>query len=200
MPGPVDFWFEFASPYGYLASHRIDKLAQGHRRSVSWRPFLLGAVFKVTGAGPLTELPMKGPYSLRDMERTAAYHGIPFKMPAPFPFLSVAPARAFYWLDQSDPGKARALAKSVYHAIFAEGRPIDRPAQVADIAAGLGLDREAILAGMGDQKMKDKLREETDRAVALGVFGSPFFFADGEPFWGNDRLDQLDRWLETGGW
>ena len=200
MPGPIEFWFEFSSPYGYLASTRIDKLAEKHRRPVGWHPFLLGAVFKQTGSQPLTGIPMKGAYSRRDIERTAGFLGVPFKMPEPFPFLSVAPARAFYWLTDHEPGQAKALAKAVYNAIFAEGRVIDKPEAVAEVAQAIGIDRQAILAGMADPKAKDRLRAETDNAIAKGVFGSPFVIADGEPFWGHDRFDQLDRWLDTGGW
>jgi 2-hydroxychromene-2-carboxylate isomerase len=200
VPGPIEFWFEFSSPYSYLASTRIDKLAEKHRRPVGWHAFLLGAVFKETGAQPLTSIPLKGAYARRDLERTAALLGVPFKFPQPFPFFSVAPARGFYWLTDSEPGQAKALAKAVYHAVFGEGRVVDKPEIVADIAAGVGVDRQAILAGMADQKVKDRLKAETDQAIAKGVFGAPFVIADGEPFWGHDRFDQLDRWLDTGGW
>jgi 2-hydroxychromene-2-carboxylate isomerase len=200
LPGPIEFWFEFASPYGYLASTRIDKLAEKHRRPVGWHPFLLGAVFKATGSQPLTNIPMKGDYSRRDMERTAGFLGVPFKFPEPFPFLSVAPARAFYFLTDSEPGQAKALAKAVYDRIFVEGKAVDKPETVADIAAAIGIDRQAVLAGMAEQRVKDRLKQETDSAIAKGVFGSPFVIADGEPFWGHDRFDQLDRWLDTGGW
>ncbi len=112
----------------------------------------------------------------------------------------MAPARAFYWLTDSEPGQAKALAKAVYHELFGEGRTVDKPEQVAEIASNLGIDRQALLAGMAEQKIKDRLKAETDRAIAQGVFGSPFVIADGEPFWGHDRFDQLDRWLDTGGW
>lgn len=200
MPQPIEFWFDFSSPYGYLAAQKIDKLAESHRRSASWRPFLLGAVFKVTGSQPLTQAPLKGPYSLRDMERSAREIEVPFQLPAKFPFLSVAAARGFYFIDASDPGKARAYAKAVYHRIFGEGQPPETGEQAAELGPKVGVDAKTLLAGINDQAIKDKLRAETDRAIAAGVFGSPFFIVDGEPFWGHDRLEQIDRWLETGGW
>ncbi len=200
MPQPIEFWFDFSSPYGYLAAQRIDKLAENHRRSAAWKPFLLGAVFKVTGAQPLMDLPLKGAYAKRDMERSAREIEVPFQIPAKFPFLSVAAARAFYFLDASDPGKARAYAKAVYHRIFGEGQPPETGEAAAEIARQVGVDPKAVLAGINDPAIKDKLRAETDRAIQLGIFGSPFFIIDGEPFWGHDRLEQIDRWLETGGW
>jgi len=200
MPQPIEFWFDFSSPYGYLASLKIDKLAENHRRSASWRPFLLGAVFKVTGGQPLTEAPLKGGYARHDMERSARDIGAPFTIPAKFPFLSVAPARAFYFLDAIDAGKAKAYAKAVFHRVFAEGETVETSDKAADLAEKIGFDRAALLAGIGEAAVKDKLRAETDRAIERGIFGSPFFIVDGEPFWGNDRLEQVDRWLETGGW
>ncbi len=200
MPQPIEFWFDFSSPYGYLAAQRIDKLAENHRRSAAWKPFLLGAVFKVTGGQPLMDQPLKGTYARRDMERSAREIGVPFQIPAKFPFLSVAAARAFYFLDAGDPGKARAYAKAVYHRIFGEGQPPETAEAAAEIASKVGVDPKAVLAGINDPAIKEKLRAETDRAIQLGVFGSPFFIVDGEPFWGHDRLEQIDRWLETGGW
>lgn len=200
MPQPIEFWFDFSSPYGYLAAQRIDKLAENHRRSASWKPFLLGAVFKVTGSQPLMGQPLKGAYAQRDMERTAREIGVPFKMPEKFPFLSLAAARAFYFLDASDPGKAKAYAKAAYHRVFGEGRPPETADQAAEVGRSIGLDGAAILAGINEPAIKDKLRAETDRAIGQGVFGSPFFIVDGEPFWGHDRLQQIDRWLESGGW
>ena len=103
-------------------------------------------------------------------------------------------------LHASLDGKAKAYAKAVYRRIFAEGHPVDSAEAAAEVGAGMGLDRDAILAGINDAGVKEKLRSETDRALQLGVFGAPFFFVDGEPFWGADRLEQVDKWLATGGW
>ena len=104
MAAPIDFYFDFSSPYGYLASCRIDEVAARHDRKVNWRPFLLGVAFKLTGSGPLTSQGPKGDYALHDFARTARLLGVPFAMPEGFPFASVAAARAFYWLlDQDEP-------------------------------------------------------------------------------------------------
>src|SRR3954453_6649948 len=108
MANPVEFYFDFASPYGYVAATQIGALATKYGRQVSWRPFLLGAVFKITGSGPLPTLPLKGDYSLRDMPRSARFLGIPFKMPTTFPISTQAPARAVYWSEQHAPDKVEA--------------------------------------------------------------------------------------------
>ena len=200
MAAPLEFYFDFSSPYGYIASRLIDELAARHGREVAWRPFLLGAVFKVAGTAPLVSYPLKGDYSRRDFARTARLHGIPFNMPDPFPVGTVGCARAFYWLERTLPAKAHAFATAAYGAYFADGIDISQTDRVTDIAAGLGIDRAALLAGMDDPATKSRLREVNDEALSRGVFGSPFIFVDGEPFWGSDRLDMIDRWLRTGGW
>lgn len=200
MAAPIEFYFDFSSPYGYLAATRIDGIAARHGREVTWRPFLLGIAFKKTGQAPLVEQPLRGDYHRHDFPRSARRLGVPFVMPDGFPFLSLAAARAFYWLADSDPAKARALAKAVYHAAFGEGRNVTPAETVAEIAAPLGIDRAALLAAVNDPLVKERLRTETEAAIARGVFGSPFVFVDGEPFWGSDRLDQVEEWLATGGW
>ena len=196
----IDFYFDFSSPFGYLASHRIDALGEEFGREVDWRPFLLGVAFKTTGARPLNELPLKGDYFRRDIPRTARLLETPFTWPRPFPFLAVAASRAFYWLDGRDPAQAKALAKAIFNAAFGEGRDVSAAATVAEIAAGLGHDRDRVLEALQDQAIKDLLRQEVDKALERGVFGSPFIVVDGEAFWGNDRLDQVAEWLRTGGW
>lgn len=200
MPAPIEFYFDFSSPYGFIASQLIDAIGETQGRAVIWRPILLGAIFKITGMAPLTEYPVRGDYMRRDFARSARAHGIPFRMPDPFPFSGIAANRAFYWLNASDPAKAHDLAKALYESAFVQGQTISTPEQVVEIATGLGIDRQAVAAGMQSQEAKDLTRAENDSAVAKGVFGSPFFMVDGEPFWGADRLDQVERWLVTGGW
>lgn len=200
MSAPIDFFFDFSSPYGYFASTRIDAIAARHGREVIWRPFLLGAAFKTTGQAPLVQQPLRGPYHAHDFPRTARWLKVPFVMPESFPFASLAAARAFYWLADSDPALAKALARAVYLAAFGAGRSVTAAETVADVAAPLGIDRDELLAAVADPAVKDRLKRETDEALARGVFGSPFVFVDGEPFWGSDRLDQVEEWLATGGW
>lgn len=201
MAEPIDFYFDFGSPYGYLASLRVDDVAAKHGRSVTWRPMLLGAVFKTEGTQPLSKYPMKGPYFKHDCFRTARRLGVAFTLPENFPPNTITAQRAYYWLQGKDGEKAKSFARGVYHAYFGEERDVTQAEVVAAIAeAEVGASPDDVLAAVQDQAVKDKLREATEGAIARGVFGSPFIVVDGEAFWGNDRLEEVDAWLETGGW
>ena len=200
MPTALDFYFEFASPYGYLASLRIDEVAARHGREVAWRPFMLGAVFKLVGTAPLTTYPLKGEYMKHDIERSARRMGVQFVLPPGFPHATLAAARTFYWLVDDDATTAKAFAHAFYAAYFGSGEDVSAADRTAAIAATLGLEAEAVLDAAQQPAIKQRLKEETEAAIGRGVFGSPFIFVDGEAFWGGDRLDQVEQWLETGGW
>ena len=200
MAEPIEFYFEFASPYGYLASTRIDDLAERHGRTVLWHPIMLGAAFKETGARPLMQTPLKGPYLLHDVPRFARYLGVPLTLPPVMPMNSLAASRACVWLDEDEPARAKRLAKTLLHVHWGEGRDLGAAEAVAEIAAGLRIERAALLAAVAEQRIKDLLKERTQAAIERGVFGSPFIFVDGEPFWGADRLPQVEDWLSKGGW
>jgi 2-hydroxychromene-2-carboxylate isomerase len=200
MASPVDFYFDFSSPYGYFASHKIDALAAKHGREVKWRPFLLGVAFKTTGGAPLPSIPVKGPYHLRDIQRTAKYLGVSYRHPRVFPIASVSACRAFYWMDAKDAKRAKDLARAFYRAYFLDDVDISSADNVVSVCAKFGLNADEARAAIGDQAVKDRTKAEVDKAIALGAFGSPYIVVDGEPFWGSDRLDQVDKWLATGGW
>ena len=200
MSDSLDFYFDFSSPYGYLASERIDGIAAKHGRGVTWRPMLLGAVFQKIGGSPLVNQPMKGPYSQHDMLRSARLHGITFNVPDNFPVNSIAACRAYYWLADGDPAAAHHFAQALYRGYFVENRDLSQPETVVAAAQALGMDGDALVAAVQDQAIKDRLRAENDAALDRGVFGSPTVFVGDEMFWGHDRLEQIDRWMETGGW
>jgi len=200
MADPIAFYFDFSSPYGYLAAQRIEGIGAKHGREVAWKPYLMGITFKTTGLRPLVDVPLKGGYTRHDLPRSARLLGVPFRLPEPFPFPSVAACRAYYWLVDRDRSRAVTLAKALYHAAFGQGRDVSGAAAVVAVAAELGVDEDALTAALEDSAVKDRLRAEVEDAMAKGAFGSPFVLVDGEPFWGHDRLDHVDRWLETGGW
>jgi 2-hydroxychromene-2-carboxylate isomerase len=200
MADPIEFYFDFSSPYGYLASTQIDDLAARHHRDVKWRPILLGAIFKVTGAAPLPNIPIKGEFHKHDLSRTARLLDVPFKLPTIFPIASLAPSRAFYWLLEQNPQQAKELAKRLLKAFYVDDIDISKPENTLAIAASMGLNRSAVEAGIENPLIKERLKKEVQSAMDKGVFGSPYFIVDGEPFHGSDRMDQLDRWLATGGW
>lgn len=200
MAQPVDFYFDFSSPYGYLAAQRIEALASRYGRSVAWHPVLLGVIFKETGAVPLTQVPLKGDYSRRDILRSARFHGIDeFRMPSRFPIPTQAAARIVVALKAVDQALATRVAKALYRAYFVEDRDLSDPDVAAEVAGRAGADAIAMRKAIDDPAVKDALRDAVAQAMKAGVCGSPFFVVDGEPFWGLDRFPQLERWLATGG-
>lgn len=199
MPDPIEFHFDFSSPYAYLASEKIDPLAAKYGRAVQWRPMLLGVVFQKLGTAPLVQLPMKGEYSIRDFARSARYLGVPFSYPSKFPLPTQHAARAYYWLQEQDAGLAREFAHAVFRALFVADRDISDPGVVLEIAAGFAVDRDILAQAVNSPAVKARLKAETEAAIAKGMFGSPYIIVDGEAFWGADRLPQIEQWLATGG-
>ena len=197
---PIDFYFDFSSPYGYFSSEKIEDTAHKYGRTVNWRPYLMGVVMKITERKPLVQIPMVNDYSARDLSRTARYENIPFAVPSKFPIATVAACRAYYWLLQQDRDTAIRLAHELFRAYFEHDRLISDPQVVEQIAVGIGVDSVKIAHALQNDQVKLLVREATDDAVSKNIFGSPFFVVDGEPFWGHDRIAQLDAWLKTGGW
>lgn len=199
MAADLDFYFDYSSPFGFFMAEQIDALAAKYGRGVTWRPFLLGAFFKRHGGAPLPTLPVKGPYSVHDFVRSGRFYGLEVRMPAQFPTASQHAARAHYWLWDRDPALAKRFSLAVYRAYFQRGGDIAALDAVLALAAEVGADADALRVALEDPTVKDRLRAETEAALDRGVFGSPMVYVDDEPFWGADRLPQIERWLETGG-
>jgi 2-hydroxychromene-2-carboxylate isomerase len=200
MAAPIDFYFDFSSPYGYIGSELVGALAARIGREVAWHPVLLGPIFKQVGTAPLVDIPLKGDYAKRDFARLARYHKVPFSLPVKFPVGTQAATRAFYTLADADPAMARRFAANVFRAYYTEGIDISDPATVAGLAAKAGADAASVTAAIADPAVKERVKNEVDAAIARGVFGSPLFIVDGEMFWGVDRMPQLEEWVRTGGW
>jgi 2-hydroxychromene-2-carboxylate isomerase len=196
----IEFFVEFSSPYSFLAARKIEVLGAKYNREIVWKPFLLGAVFKVSGGQPILSLPMKGDYADRDLKRVARRDGIELGLPDPFPFSSVAASRAFYAEAKYDVSSAKKLGLRLQEATFIERRAIGSIGAVLEIAGEAGLDTARLEAGMSNENVKEQLKTTTNAAIERGVFGAPFFFIDGEPFWGQDRMDDMDLWLGKDGW
>ncbi len=199
MAAPIDFYFDFSSPYGYIAAEKIDAIAARHAREVRWHPFLLGIAHKVTGGHAPIGVALKDQYYKNDFKRSARFHGVKFSLPSKFPIASVAPSRAFYWLDAKDPARAKELALALYRAFYVDDVDISDPETVIGVCAKLGLNAEEVRAGINNPAIKELFKTEVDRVIARGAFGSPYFVVDDEHFWGVDRLDQIERWLANGG-
>ncbi|WP_341676778.1 2-hydroxychromene-2-carboxylate isomerase [Niveibacterium sp. SC-1] len=198
MSAPIDFYFDFSSPYGYFASEVIDAIGARQNRAVLWHPILLGASFKVTGQQPLPSIPMKGDYAMRDIERSARFMQVPYKHPHPFPLATQHAARAFLWANDRDNAHAREFAQAIYRNYFVDGGNIADLEHVLMLAEKCGFNGHELREAITSSVIKDRLRAEVDLAISRGVFGSPFFIVEGEPFWGVDRLPQLEKWLADG--
>lgn len=197
---PIEFYFDFSSPYAFLTSTWIDELAKKHDRFVKWTPIMLGVVFKTTGMKPLFHQPLRGDYGMRDFKRTGRLLGLQAIVPKEFPYVSLMVSRAFYWLEKHDSERAVPFAKAVFRRYFLAGIAPTADVDLCALANEVGADVQALTAGVVDLEVKERLKMETQNASDKGVFGAPFVIVDAEPFWGNDRKDQIDAWLESGGW
>jgi 2-hydroxychromene-2-carboxylate isomerase len=199
QPQPIDFWFDFSSPYSYIASEWIEATAARHGRTVRWHAMLLGVTFAAAELKSPVAHPIKREYSLRDFERSARFHGVPCRMPGKFPIPTQNAARVFWWLHDTRGAEAAAgWAHQGLRAYFARGVDLSDPVALRTLAEESGLDGAQVEAVWSDPAWKARLKAECDAAIAAGVFGAPFFMVDGEPFWGNDRRPQIERWLEQG--
>jgi 2-hydroxychromene-2-carboxylate isomerase len=186
----LDFFYEFASSYSYIAAMRIARLAETAGVAIRWRPFLLGPIFKAQGwdTSPFNLYPAKGRYMVRDCERLCAELGLTFRLPQPFPQNSLLAARvAYVGLEQ---GWGEEFSRAVYRAQFAERRDIGAAAVIGEIVGSLAHDGKAALARAQADDIKQSLRAGTEEAQRYGIFGAPSFIAGSELFWGNDRLEQ----------
>ncbi|MGA8009522.1 MAG: 2-hydroxychromene-2-carboxylate isomerase [Thiomonas sp.] len=200
MPvSPITFFFDFSSPYAYLASTQLEALAARHLRDIEWVPVLLGPVFAATGCRPLVDQPLKGDYARIDMLRMARYLGVPFVHPEPFPIATYQAARVLIGLQRDLPAQATPWLHRCYAAYFADNRNIAELPVLEALAQEQGLPADAVARYTADPAIKAQLKANCDRALQEGMCGAPYMVVDEQPFWGVDRLPQLDAWLTRGG-
>lgn len=187
----IDFWFDYSCPYAYLASTRVEGLAQRLGAALTYRPMLLGGVFKAQGTPQnlsATLLPAKARHNEMDMKRWAAHWGVPLAMPAGHPLRTVEALRATL-ATGIDPR----VVHGFYRAYWVEGRQVSDRETIREVVASAGHDADAVLARIEDPALKDELRRRTDEAVSLGIFGAPSFIVDGkELYWGQDRMGLIE--------
>ncbi len=188
----IEFFWDSASPYTYLAATQIEQLAARHGATVRWRPFLLGKAFEATGNRAPASIPVKGKYLFGDLQLWARHYGVPLRFPSVFPVASLGSLRVACALPEADVAR---WAQAVMHAYWAENQDIGQPQVLAQVATDLGLDSDALLAKTQTPAVKEALKANTDEAIRRGVFGAPTFFVGEQMFWGNDRLELLDAYL-----
>jgi 2-hydroxychromene-2-carboxylate isomerase len=194
----IEFWYEFASPYSYLAAARIERLVAGRPIRLDWRPFLLGPIFKRRAHDPS---PFQNPdpaqrrYRWRDLQRLAAAEGLPLRLPSAYPRNGLLAARAA--LIAIDEGWGPDFTRAVYHANFAEDRDIADSDVIGAVITALRRDPGPVLARAAEPANKARLVTRGEEAITRGIFGAPSFLVGEELFWGNDRLEQAIAWAVT---
>lgn len=188
-PAAIELWFDFASVYSYLSVMRIEALAQSSRVAVLWKPFLLGPIFKSLGwtTSPFLLQPQKGAYMWRDVERQCGKYGLPWRRPRDFPVRTLLATRVAL-LAADEPWIGR-FCRRIMLMIFAEDRDVDVPQTIGEALGGVTPDAAGLLGAARLEETKARLRQQTETARSLNVFGAPTFLVGAEMFWGNDRLE-----------
>jgi len=193
----IEFWYDFASTYSYLSAMRVEELGRQAGIAVVWRPFLLGPIFKAQGwsTSPFNVYPAKGRYMVRDIERIAATRGLDFRMPSVFPARSIAAARLALALEAD--GLIGPFSRAVFAAQFARGEDIADTAMLSRILESMNIVPKQALDRSQTAEQKERLRQQSEKAVAIGLFGAPTFRTpDEEIFWGDDRLEHALIWTQ----
>ncbi|WP_330902975.1 2-hydroxychromene-2-carboxylate isomerase [Sphingopyxis jiangsuensis] len=197
----IDVYFDFVSPYGWIAAEKIGEVAARFARPLRWHPILLKVtVLDAMGLPPPLETPLKGPYLRHDIARSLRHHGLRLTDSARFGFSSLAAARAAIWARRAAPDHLHALILALYRAHWSGGRDISRDDTVLDVIAEIGLPRSGAAEALQSDAIKKALADEVAAAICAGVFGSPTFVVDGETFWGADRIPMVEAWIASGGW
>ncbi len=191
MKRSVEFLFDVGSPYSYLAYHALPAIARAAGAEIVWRPILLGAIIKTTGGHSPFEVPAKMRWVEQDLERCAAALAVPFRLNPHFPVNTLVAMRIATGLQAQRPADFPAWVEASFRAMWAEGRNLADPTELAAVIRAAGFDDQELLALASQQAVKDKLRSDSEAAIARGVFGAPTFFVGELMYWGNDRLDQV---------
>ena len=198
MSGEVEFWFDVGSPYSYLAYKALPRVARARGARIVWRPMLLGGVFKATGNRSPAEVQAKSAWTMIDMQRWARRIGTTLRPNPHFPVNTLALMRGAVGYQMRGEADLIRYLDAVFDAMWREPRNLGDPGEVAAVLAAAGFDPQDFLAMVNDPAVKERLKLNTEEAVARGVFGAPTFFVGDQMYWGQDRLDFVDEALAAG--
>ncbi len=198
--GVIEFYFDFAAPHAYVAAQQIDELAWAYERRVRWRPVPLEPLLQATGDRLPLGQPLKGPYLRHDVERQARRLELPFQWPSRYPFDTSSACRAFYVIADQDPVRGREFVLTAFHAVYGEGLDLGSMMVLRALWRAMELDDARLERSVHTEQAHQRLQSEVRHGLRRGVFDSPFFLVDEEPFWGLDSLEQVEAWLSHGGW
>jgi 2-hydroxychromene-2-carboxylate isomerase len=198
MPVRVEFFFDYGSPFSYLADALLPGLAARTRARFEYRPMLLGGVFKATGNEMPARIPAKARWMLHDMTLWSHHYGVPFRVPSRFPLVTLRTQRALAGVERSAAaGSLPAFALALFDAYWAQDQDVSTDPVIGACATRAGLDAAAVIAAIDAPETKDQLRATTEEAVRRGAFGAPAMFVGDALFWGNDRIPLLEKYLAT---
>ncbi|GJM15615.1 MAG: 2-hydroxychromene-2-carboxylate isomerase [Thermodesulfobacteriota bacterium] len=194
MGKKVEFYFDFSSPYTYIASKRIEKICEDNTAELEWKPFLLGGVFNEIGSTPAVQIDNKFNFLKKDVIQSSKFYGVELNFPELFPLNSVRSMRGAFAAQEK--GKLVDYSHEMFRLYWTEGIDLSKAEILGEAVSNIGIDTEWFVNRIAEQDIKDKLRDETNTAIERGIFGAPTMFVDDQMFWGNDRLDFLDRYLK----
>lgn len=188
---PLEFHFDYISPFAYFSWCRIESFCDEHDLELILKPVVFGKLLDHWGQLGPAEVPPKREWLFRYAMFYAADHDLPLACPPHHPFNPLAALRAS--LQPVCGQSQRALVSALFHAGWGKGQDLGDPEVVCEIASGVGLDADAVRHAIGQREIKQLLKQQTDEAIALGVFGVPTLVHEGEIFWGNDQFDHLSK-------
>lgn len=191
----VEFYFDLGSPYSYLAYYRLLQIAEQQEIQIVYKPILLGGVFKATGNRSPIEIPVKGAYSILDMQRWAEYYHIPMQMNPHFPMNTLTLMRILTGVQLLHLEKFEQVLKLLFDAMFGTPQNLNEPTVLAEVLKPSGFSVEDIMSMVQSDVVKQKLITETEQAIQRGIFGAPTFFVGDEMYWGQDRLHFVEQAL-----
>ena len=191
----VEFYFDLGSPYSYLAYYRLLQMAEQQEIQIVYKPILLGGVFKATGNRSPIEIPVKGVYSILDMQRWAEYYQIPMQMNPHFPMNTLTLMRILSGVQLLHLEKFEQVLKLLFDAMFGTPQNLNEPTVLAEVLKPSGFSVEDIMSMVQSEVVKQKLITETEQAIQRGIFGAPTFFVGDEMYWGQDRLHFVEQAL-----
>lgn len=191
----VEFFFDVGSPFSYIAWRALPAIAARTGAEIVLRPILIGGIFKATGNSSPMTVPAKGSYSLTDLQRWADYYGVTFRMNPHFPINTLPLMRGATAMMMQGPAKLDAYLEAIFPAMFETPANLGDPQEIGKVLARAGIDPQALMAAIGEDAVKDRLKADTEEAVARGAFGAPTFFVGKDMFWGQDRLMFVERAL-----
>lgn len=191
----VEFYFDLGSPYSYLAYYRLLQIAEQQEFQIVYKPILLGGVFKATGNRSPIEIPVKGVYSILDMQRWAEYYQIPMQMNPHFPMNTLTLMRILTGVQLLHLEKFEQVLKLLFDAMFGTPQNLNEPTVLAEVLKPSGFSVEDIMSMVQSDVVKQKLITETEQAIQRGIFGAPTFFVGDEMYWGQDRLHFVEQAL-----